>query len=117
MRVFIDIPSEHDVKALLQDRVLVLCCVGSWHNDVVVVFVAMDVCRYRVLGVLKVSLDDVEAFFVKKILPWLMLCTRRTLSVDVPMTFRKRRCFVCISFSLSLMLMLARLRCRCISKA
>ena len=36
--VFIDVPVANDAEALLQDRVLVLCGVGSWHDDVVVIF-------------------------------------------------------------------------------
>ncbi len=44
VRVFIDIAIANDAEALLQDRVLVLCGVSAWHDDVVV-FVAMDADR------------------------------------------------------------------------
>ena len=46
VRVFIDVPIANDAEALLQDRVLELCGVGSWHDDVVVIFVAMDAGRH-----------------------------------------------------------------------
>jgi hypothetical protein len=52
VRVFIDVPIAYNAEALLQDRVLVLCGVGSWHDDIVVIFVAMDAGRVRVVGIL-----------------------------------------------------------------
>ena len=67
LRVFVDVPITNDSEALLQDRVLVLCCVGTRHYDVVVVFVAMDIGRYRVVGILEDSLNDVDALFVQKV--------------------------------------------------
>ncbi len=45
VHVFFDIPIANDVEALLQDLVLVLCGVGTRHDDVVVIFVAMDAGR------------------------------------------------------------------------
>ncbi len=68
VRVFIDIPIANDAEALLQDRVLVLCGVGTWHDDAVVIFVAMDAGRGGMVRVFEDSLDDVDALFVKKIL-------------------------------------------------
>jgi hypothetical protein len=62
MRVFIVMPITNDVKALLQDRVLLLCGVGSWHNDIVVGFVAMDAGRYRVVGILEEEVEAVSSF-------------------------------------------------------
>jgi hypothetical protein len=41
MRVFIDMPI---ANALLQDRVLIRCGVGLWHDDAVAVFVACNGC-------------------------------------------------------------------------
>ena len=67
VRVFVDVPITNDSEALLQDRVLVLCGVASWHDDVVVVFVALDIGRNRVVGILEDSLNDVDALFVKKV--------------------------------------------------
>jgi hypothetical protein len=57
----------NDAEALLQDRVLVLCGVGTRHDDVVVVFVALDAGRDGMVRVFEDSLDDVEAFFIQKI--------------------------------------------------
>ena len=68
VRVFIDVPIANDAEALLQDRVLVLCGVGSWHDDVVVIFVAMDAGRDGMVRVFEDFLDDVDALFVQKIL-------------------------------------------------
>ena len=68
VRVFIDIPIANDAYALLQDRVLVLCVVGTWQDDIVVIFVAMDADRDRVVGILENSLNDVDALFIQKIL-------------------------------------------------
>ncbi len=68
VRVFIDVPIANDAKALLQDRVLELCGVGTRHHDVVVIFVAMDAGRDGMVRVLEDSLDDVDALFVQKIL-------------------------------------------------
>jgi hypothetical protein len=68
IRVFIDVPIAYDVETLLQDPALVLCCVCSWHDDVVVVIVAMDAGRDRVVGLLEDSLDDVDALLIQKIL-------------------------------------------------
>jgi hypothetical protein len=73
-------------RLFLQDRVLVLCGVGTWHDDVVVIFVAMDAGRDGMVRVFEDSLDDVDALFVQKIPMGLILCT--ALSVDMPMTFR-----------------------------
>jgi hypothetical protein len=79
VRVFIDIPIANDAEALLQDRFLVLCGVG-WFESL------------RILWTMLTN------FSFKKPSMGLMLCTRRALSVDIPMTFRKRRCCACISF-------------------
>ena len=68
VRVFIDVPIANDAEALLQDRVLVLCCVGTRHDDVVVILVAMDAGRDRVVGIVENSLNDVDALFIQKIL-------------------------------------------------
>ncbi len=68
MRVFIDISIANDMKALLQDRVLVLCGVGSWQHDVIALLVVLDTGRYRMVGILEDSLDDVDALFVQKII-------------------------------------------------
>ena len=70
VRVFIDIPIANDAEALLQDRVLVLCGVGTRHDDVVVILVAMDAGRDGMVRVFKDSLDDVDALFVQKNPPW-----------------------------------------------
>jgi hypothetical protein len=40
VRAFFDVPIANDAEA--QDRILVLCGVGTRHDDVAVVFVAMD---------------------------------------------------------------------------
>jgi hypothetical protein len=98
VRVFIDVPIANDAEVFLRDRVLVLRGVGTWHDDVVVIFVAMDAGSDGMVRVFEDSLDDVDALFVEKIPIGLMLCTCRALSVDNPMTFRKRRCCGCISF-------------------
>jgi hypothetical protein len=45
VRVFIDVPIANDAEAVLQDRVLVLCGVGTRNDDVVVIFFAMDAGR------------------------------------------------------------------------
>ncbi len=66
VRVFIDVPIANDADALLQDRVLVLCGVGTRHDDVVVIFVAMDADRDGMVRVFEDSLDDVDALFVQK---------------------------------------------------
>jgi hypothetical protein len=66
--VFVDIPIANDAEALLQDRVLKPCGVGARHDDVVVVFVAHGVRRYRMVGILEDFLNDVDALFVQKIL-------------------------------------------------
>jgi hypothetical protein len=55
-------------EALLQDRVLVLCGFGTRHDDVVVIFFAMDAGHDGMVRVFKDSLDDVDALFVQKIL-------------------------------------------------
>ncbi len=68
VRVFIDIPIANDAEALLQDRVLVLCGVGTRHDDVVVISVAMDADRDGMVGFFEDSLDDVDALFIQKIL-------------------------------------------------
>ena len=68
VRVFVDVPITNDSEALLQDRVLVLCGVGTRHYDIVVVFVAMDAGRDGVVRVFKDTLDDVDALFVQKVL-------------------------------------------------
>ena len=67
VRVFIDNPVANDAEALLQDRVLVLCGVGTRHDDVVVIFVAMDAGRDGMIRVFEDFLDDVDALFVQKI--------------------------------------------------
>ncbi len=69
-----------------------MCDVGTWHDDVVVIFVAMDAGRDGMVRVFEDSLDDVDELFVQKSSMSLMLCTCRALYVDIPMTFRKRRC-------------------------
>ena len=51
VRVFVDVPITNDSEALLQDRVLILCVVGTRHYDVVVIFVAMDAGRDGVVRV------------------------------------------------------------------
>ncbi len=94
VRVFIDIPIADDAEALLQDRVLVLCGFGTRHDDVVV-FVAMDAGRD---GMVRVFEDSLTQCSFRKSSIVLVLCTRRTLSVDIPMTIRKRRCCACFSF-------------------
>ncbi len=66
--VFIDIPIANDAEALLQDRFLVLCGVGTRHGDVVVVFVAIDAGCDWVVRVFEDSLDDIDALFIQKIL-------------------------------------------------
>ncbi len=114
VRVFIDIHIANGAQALLQDRVLVLCCVGTWHDDVVVVLVAMDGCRDRAVRILEDSLDDVDALLLQKILHGLDVVVRSAVSVDNPMTFRKQRSCACVSSLLLLMLMLTRVRRRCI---
>ncbi len=82
VRVFIDVPIANDAEALLQDRVLVLCGVGTRHDYVVVIFVAMDAGRDGMVRVFEDSLDDVDELFVlKKSSMGLMLCTCRALSV------------------------------------
>ena len=58
----------YDAETLLQAPALVLCGVDSWYDDVVVVFVAMDAGRDRVVGVLEDSLNDVDTLFVQKTL-------------------------------------------------
>ncbi len=68
VRVFIDVPIVNDADALLQDRISVLCGVGTRHDDVVVIFVAMDADRDGMVRVFEDSLDDVDALFVQKIL-------------------------------------------------
>ena len=68
VRVFIDIPIANDAEALLQDRVLALRGVGTRHDGFVVIFVAMDADRDRVVGILENSLNDVDALFIQKIL-------------------------------------------------
>ncbi len=65
--------------------------VGTRHDDVVVIFVAMNADRDRVLGIFDNSLNDVDALFIQKILHGLDV-------VHTLMTFRKRRCCGCISF-------------------
>ncbi len=65
-RVFVDVPIAYNAEAL-QDRVLVLCGAGSWH-DVVVIFVAMDAGRDGMVRVIENSLDDFDALFVQKII-------------------------------------------------
>ncbi len=85
----------HRELSLLQDRVLVLCGVDTRHDNAVVVFFAMNAGRDGMIRVFEDSLDDVDPLCVQKSL---MLCTRRALSVDIPMTFRKRRCCACTSF-------------------
>jgi hypothetical protein len=47
--------------------------VGSWYDDVVVVLVVLYVRRYRVVGILKDSLKDVDALFILKIFMGLIL--------------------------------------------
>ena len=76
VRVFIDIPIANDAEALLQDRVLVLCGVCARHDDVVVVFVAMDAGRDGVVRVFEDSLNDVDALFVQKILLCMRICMK-----------------------------------------
>ncbi len=68
VRVIIDIPIANDVEALLQDRVVVLRGVGTRHDDVVVVSVAMDASRDGMVRVFENSLNDVDALFIQKIL-------------------------------------------------
>ncbi len=68
MRIFIDAPIADDAGALLQNRDLVLCGVGSWHDDVIVVLVVLNTGRNRVMGILEDPLNDVDALLVQKIL-------------------------------------------------
>ncbi len=42
VRVFVDVPIANDSEALLQDRVLVLCGVGTRHYDVVAMYTGRD---------------------------------------------------------------------------
>ena len=90
--VFVDIPIANDAETLLQDRVLIPCGVGARHDDFIVVFVAHGIRRYRMVGILEDSLNDVDALF------GLILCTCRALSVDIPITFRiqmnQSECFI-----------------------
>jgi hypothetical protein len=73
-----------------------LCGVGTQRDDVVVIFVAMDAARDGMVRVFDDSMLTHCSF--KKSSMCLMLCKRRTLCVDTPMTFRERRCCDCISF-------------------
>ncbi len=57
MLIFIDMPIADDVEALLQDRVLIFCDVGTRHDDVIVVVVALNAGCYRVIGVFEDSLN------------------------------------------------------------
>ena len=47
--VFVDIPIANDAEALLQHRVLIPCSFGARHDDVIVVLVAHDIRRYRMV--------------------------------------------------------------------